>query len=120
MHRRLSHTRASTSRDIRRPGSSPSLALAFVGKQLLAFELKSLWWGGGVDVMLRGSRDLSQSNSLQPVCALGASPNSTRAGTTCGSAPSDQRGWRAKIPRFSLKPLQCSEQEGEKSHQPVS
>lgn len=32
-------------------------------------------------------------------------------------APSDPWVWRAKSWRFSLKPLQCSEQQGEKSHQ---
>lgn len=48
-------TRAATSRDIRHPGSSPSLALVFVGKQSLGLVSKSRWLGS--DVLLRGSHD---------------------------------------------------------------
>lgn len=93
------HTRADSSRDIRRPGSSPSLALAFVGKQLLGFESKSRWLGS--DVLLRGSRDQSQIVRSQPIRALRASPSSTRSGATCGSQHLQIGGSGGPRPRVS-------------------
>lgn len=77
----------------------PSLALAFVGKQLLGFESKSRWLGS--DVLLRGSRDQSQIVRSQPIRALRASPSSTRSGTTCGSQHLQIGGSGGPRPRVS-------------------